>query len=154
MKYVDKNLIKDEVVTYRAGLHWIAVFWPAVIGALLGLAGISTTLAALFSSDKDSGLMLGLGTGYIIVAAILLGLGVLRMRSAEFAVTNKRVILKYGLIRTRTVEMFLQKIESIGINQNLVGRNLVMWLMPAAATVILASRVKGEKLALVGLGYR
>src|SRR2546428_6564037 len=44
--------------------------------------------------------------------------------SAEFAVTNKRVILKIGFIQSKTAEMFLNKIESVGIDQTLTGRVL------------------------------
>jgi len=126
MKYVDNNLIKGEAVTYRAGLHWIVLFWPVVIGGFFGIPGIFVTLAALFSSDKDLGSMFGLGIGYHVVAAILIGFGVLRLRSAEFAVTNKRVILKYGVIRTRTAEMFLPKIESIAVNGRMLDYGTIM----------------------------
>jgi uncharacterized membrane protein YdbT with pleckstrin-like domain len=124
VNYVDSNLIKDEVVKYRAGLHGIAMFWYVAIAALLGIGGIPLALAGLFSSDKGMGAAVGFGVGEIIVAAILLGFGILHIRSADFAVTNKRVILKYGLIRTRTVELFLNKIESIGVNQNIIARML------------------------------
>jgi uncharacterized membrane protein YdbT with pleckstrin-like domain len=77
---------------------------------------------ATFSSDKDSGMMLGLGLAELIIAGLAVGFGLLRIRSAEFAITNKRLILKYGVIQRRTAEMFLQKVESIGVDQNLVGR--------------------------------
>lgn len=44
--------------------------------------------------------------------------------SSEFAVTNKRVIIKVGLISRRTVELNLGKIESIGVDQSIFGRIL------------------------------
>ena len=74
---------------------------------------------ALFSSTKDSGGIFGSGLAYMLIASLAIGLGLLRMRSAEFAITNKRVILKYGVINRHTAEMFLQKVESIGVASSL-----------------------------------
>ena len=42
----------------------------------------------------------------------------------EFAVTNKRVIVKTGLISRRTLEMNLSKIESVNVDQSIMGRIL------------------------------
>ncbi len=42
--------------------------------------------------------------------------------TSEFAVTNRRVIIKVGLISRRTVELKLEKIESIGVDQSIPGR--------------------------------
>jgi len=44
--------------------------------------------------------------------------------TSEFAITNKRVIIKVGLISRRTLEMNLNKIESVNVNQGLLGRML------------------------------
>jgi len=44
--------------------------------------------------------------------------------SDEFAITNKRVIIKTGLIARHTLELNLTKIESVNINQNIWGRIL------------------------------
>ncbi len=44
--------------------------------------------------------------------------------TSEFAITNKRVIIKVGLIGRKTLEMNLQKIETVNINQGILGRML------------------------------
>lgn len=49
---------------------------------------------------------------------------IIAFTTSEFAITNKRVIIKVGLIRRRTLEMNLQKIESVNINQGILGRML------------------------------
>lgn len=41
---------------------------------------------------------------------------------AEFAVTNRRIIIKTGFIARRTVEMNLSKIESVNVDQSVMGR--------------------------------
>ena len=122
MGYVEKNLVNGETITYRARLHWIVFFWPAVACLILGLPGLFVTGMAIFSADKHSRPVLGFGVAELVVTALIVGFGLLRMRSAEFAITNKRVILKYGIINRRTAEMFLQKIESVGVDQNILGR--------------------------------
>jgi uncharacterized membrane protein YdbT with pleckstrin-like domain len=59
----------------------------------------------------------GLGLLFWIAAAI-------RYYTTELAITNKRVIAKFGLISRSTVEINLQKIESIQVNQGILGRIL------------------------------
>ena len=44
--------------------------------------------------------------------------------TSEFAITNKRIIIKVGLISRHTVEMNLTKIESVDIDQSIMGRIL------------------------------
>lgn len=48
----------------------------------------------------------------------------LRRATSEFAITNKRVVIKVGLISRRTLEMNLSKIESVNVNQSLFARLL------------------------------
>ncbi len=49
-------------------------------------------------------------------------LPVIERATSEFAVTSRRVIIKVGLISRRTVELKLEKIESIGVEQSILGR--------------------------------
>jgi len=42
--------------------------------------------------------------------------------TSEFAVTNRRVVIKLGLISRQTLELSLAKVESIGVEQSLLGR--------------------------------
>jgi uncharacterized membrane protein YdbT with pleckstrin-like domain len=48
----------------------------------------------------------------------------IRNASSEFAITSRRVIVKVGLINRRTLELNLAKVESIGVDQSLLGRIL------------------------------
>jgi len=43
---------------------------------------------------------------------------------SEFAITNRRVVIKQGLVSRRTFEMNLSKIESVNVDQSLLGRVL------------------------------
>jgi uncharacterized membrane protein YdbT with pleckstrin-like domain len=44
--------------------------------------------------------------------------------SSEFAVTNKRIIMKVGVLTTRSYELLLSKIEGIVVTQPLLGKML------------------------------
>lgn len=49
---------------------------------------------------------------------------IIDVMTSEFAITNKRIIIKVGLISRRTLEMNLAKIESVNVNQGVLGRIL------------------------------
>jgi uncharacterized membrane protein YdbT with pleckstrin-like domain len=54
-----------------------------------------------------------------------LSLGIIPMikrATDEFVITNKRVIVKTGLISRKTLEMNLSKIESVNVDQSVFGR--------------------------------
>lgn len=118
MGYIEQNLMPGEEVTYRATLHWIIYAGPVLLG-LLGLI-------LLVSSAVSRGLpaLTGLGVLLLVVAGLLFFSRWITARTSEFAVTNKRVIIKVGLIRRHTLELLLAKVESVGVDQGVMGRIL------------------------------
>jgi len=54
----------------------------------------------------------------------LLILPLIDRKTSEFAITNKRVIMKVGLIRRKALEMNLSKVESVNVDQTIMGRIL------------------------------
>jgi uncharacterized membrane protein YdbT with pleckstrin-like domain len=48
----------------------------------------------------------------------------LKRTTSEFAVTNKRVIMKVGVLSTRSYELLLSKVEGIAVTQRLLGKLL------------------------------
>jgi uncharacterized membrane protein YdbT with pleckstrin-like domain len=59
---------------------------------------------------------------FFLVGFATIFVAVLRAMTTEMAVTNKRVIVKTGLISRRTLEMALSKIETVGVDQGIIGR--------------------------------
>ena len=55
-------------------------------------------------------------------AAIALFVAWFRRWTTEMAVTDRRIILKRGFIRRHTVEMNMQKVETVDVDQTLIGR--------------------------------
>lgn len=45
-------------------------------------------------------------------------------KTSEFAVTDRRVVIKVGWIQRRTLETMLNKVEGIGVDQSIMGRML------------------------------
>lgn len=53
---------------------------------------------------------------------VLLAIAYVRYKSVELAVTTKRVIVKHGFISRQTVEMNLNRVESVQVEQGVLGR--------------------------------
>jgi uncharacterized membrane protein YdbT with pleckstrin-like domain len=122
--YVDKNLITGEAVTYRARLHWILFIKPCLVSlALIAIAGLIFYAADLGHVLSAQAALL-VWVGVLVISALPVLAVFLTWHSAEFAVTNKRVILKTGFVQSETAEMFLNKIESVGVDQSIGGRIL------------------------------
>ena len=112
MGYVEQHLLSGEKVMYRAHLHWTIFFWPAFI-TLVGLI-----LLVLFSQNYIIGLIV---TGAGVLAFIP---PLVRYLTSEYAVTNKRVIVKVGLVQRDSSETLLSKVEAIAVDQTIPGRML------------------------------
>ena len=103
-----------EQIEYRANLHWLVFILPT----LLFIAAIWL----FFSLGGNIAKFLAL---ILIVGVLVTGLiAVIERMTSEFAVTNKRVLIKTGLIRRHSLETLLSKIESIGVAQSILGRIL------------------------------
>ena len=113
MSYVEQNLLPNERVTYRAHLHW-AIYIPAGFILALGLLFVI--------SGGSSGAADGFGEFLICVGVLGVLAAWIRVKTSEFAVTDKRVVIKVGLIRRRSLELLLRQVETIGVNQGILGR--------------------------------
>ena len=97
MSYIDQSLVPGEVVIHRAHVSW----WSQAGMVLLGIV----TLVAV------------IGLFFLIYAWI-------KIRSTEVAITNRRIIAKFGFITRHTVEINLDKVESLRVEQGFWGRVL------------------------------
>lgn len=115
MSYVDSQLLPNETVLYRARLHrsLYAAFFS--FGAL-------TLIAAAVAIYQPPFWWLVLFLGLVSLVSFLSAW--IRSASSEFAVTDKRVIIKVGWIRRRTLETMLAKVEGVGVDQTFSGRML------------------------------
>jgi uncharacterized membrane protein YdbT with pleckstrin-like domain len=117
MAYVEKNLIPGEELIYRTGVHWSVLVLPLLLVAAV-IAGGITCYFGKFLGKVEAGT-------FLIAAALVYALYVIIKRnSTEIAVTNRRVIIKTGMASRRSLELMLPKVESIGIDETVMGRML------------------------------
>ena len=125
MSYVEQNLISGEQVLYKTGLHWIVLVGPLIVASFFGFPGLFLLIGSVATlRDKDTQGMGVAGFVLLIVAGLFVLLGYIRRKATEMAVTNKRILIKTGLLSRRTFELFLSKVESIGVQEGLLGRML------------------------------
>jgi uncharacterized membrane protein YdbT with pleckstrin-like domain len=120
MRYVTRVLQPGETVVYSTKLHWF-VYLRAI---LLLIICIILVGAASFTVDNQN-LSLALGIAAAIFALLALSSGFrafVRRATTELAVTDQRVIYKAGLLARHTLEMNRGKVESVTVDQTLLGR--------------------------------
>jgi len=113
MSYIDGSLLDGEQVVYRTRLHWLLFLGPVlfILAVLLPLDWV------LASSTWGGYAWIPLALGALLLAGTII-----KRQSSDFAVTNKRVMMKVGVFHTRSIELLLHKIEAIAVEQSLIGR--------------------------------
>lgn len=124
MGYIQGNLMPNEKVLFTARVHPV-VFLPSVSSFIVSIGFFADALSRASEGDVASGLLVWFSLltaiGFFL-CSILLGIQALAiLLTTEFAVTNKRVMAKRGF---HTLEILLPKVESISVNQNVLGRLL------------------------------
>lgn len=103
---IDRMLVTGEEVILRAKLH-NAIYWKSV--AVLIIAFLVFMIAA------------PLGIMLLVVGLVMLCTAILTQHYLLLAVTNKRVLARYGLLQMDVVDIRLSKIESIDLERMLPG---------------------------------
>ncbi|MBF7691171.1 PH domain-containing protein [Acinetobacter pollinis] len=93
--YIESNLGRDEKILEKAHVSWLSQFWYILIGILT--------------------LPVGVGVLFLLLAFI-------NVWTTELAITNRRIIAKTGLIRRNTIELKVTRVESLGVDQSILGR--------------------------------
>jgi uncharacterized membrane protein YdbT with pleckstrin-like domain len=116
MSYLDDHLLDGEEIVYRARLHW-TIFLKSIVVVLLG-AALAIVLRLYQPEYWWAGAALA-GIGLLIAIP-----PIIKYSSAEFAVTNKRILSKVGFIERESDETLLSKVEAISVDQGILGRLL------------------------------
>ena len=118
MNYVTRVLQPGESVVHTARIHPV-IFLPAFLWFVLAL--VLLIAAMTLSGDLRIG-----GEALAAVAANFAEASALpaliRRASTELAVTDRRVIYKSGILARHTLEMNRSKVESVDVDQSLLGR--------------------------------
>jgi uncharacterized membrane protein YdbT with pleckstrin-like domain len=120
MSYVQRVLQPGEIVRHTAAIHWI-VYWP---GALCIIAAVAALVWAGVLPETLARWVHWLAALLTVVAVVFLIREWFGWWTTEVAVTNLRVIYKTGLVKRRTNEMNMDKVESVQVDQSILGRIL------------------------------
>lgn len=147
MSYVDQNLMPQETVIYRTKLHWsiyckaIFLFGVAILAFIVAAsplchpALVSASHPALSHASRAALSHVGpksplstfcnwVGIAFLFFGAISFLKNWTKSSSSEFAITNKRVIIKVGTMQRHTLEVLLQRVEGVGVDQGVLGSML------------------------------
>lgn len=94
-RYIDSTLGRDERVLHTANISLWSLA-PLIVSGVLALP--------------------------IVVGLVILGVVYVRYKATEIAVTNRRIVIKLGFISRRTLEINVGKVESVQIEQGILGR--------------------------------
>lgn len=120
-RYIDEILQPGERVLYSTNAHWI-FHLPAIVAWIVALALF--VLSRQATADWLVLLCL-VASGLVALAALYWTIkGWFHRFTTETDVTNLRVVHKTGFIKRRTFEMALDKVESVDVDQSILGRIL------------------------------
>src|SRR5512143_1587316 len=113
MSYIDSNLLEGERVVFRTRLHWLLFLGPVILTIFVLFPMAWFLASGTWKNYAWLPLVLGL---LIILAAFI------KRQSSDFAVTNKRIMMKVGVFRMHSIGLLLSKVEAIAVDQSLLGR--------------------------------
>ena len=120
-RYIEEILQPGEKVLYSTNEHWM-FFLPAI--AAWVVVAVFLVLWRLVASDGLEWVCLALAGMAGLAALYFTATAWFHRWTTETDVTNLRVVHKTGFIRRRTFEMSLDKVESVDVNQSILGRLL------------------------------
>ena len=133
MSYITKSLVPGETLLFETRHHWIVLLGPLLLSLILGIPGVALLIDAVaaknghgdipsLESSLGPGGMTMLGAVLVLIAVIVFAWGAAKRNATEMAVTNRRVLIKTGMASRRTLDLMLNKVESIGVTETFMGR--------------------------------
>jgi uncharacterized membrane protein YdbT with pleckstrin-like domain len=119
VSYVKSVLQPDERILRVGRIHWVVYLRPFALAAICGL------FLHLASRPNSLPTPMLIGAGICAVLALFtLARAWFWKWATELAITNRRIIYKRGFIARDTVEMNMGKVETVEVQQSLLGRLL------------------------------
>ena len=120
-RYIDEILQPGERVLYSTNAHWM-FYLPAI--AAWAVAIVFLVLSRMVTADALMLFCLALAAIAALAALYWSATAWFHRWTTETDVTNMRIVHKTGFIKRRTFEMSLDKVESVDVNQSIMGRIL------------------------------
>ena len=121
MAYPDELLVPGEEIIMHRHPHWKMLVWPVVL--LLVVVGLGSYLAALIGA-QSWGLWARVAVLVIALALVVRFTlaPLIRWRTTHFVITNRRVLVREGLITRRGMDIPMRRITGVQFRQSLFER--------------------------------
>lgn len=121
MAYPDELLVPGETIIMHRHPHWKMMVVPVVV--LLVVVGLGSYLAAVIGA-QSWGLWARVAV-LVIALAIVIRFTLaplIRWRTTHFVITNRRVLVREGLITRRGMDIPMRRITGVQFRQSLFER--------------------------------
>lgn len=115
MGFIENNLTSNEVIVHKGYLHWFT-FVKGIFAIILIWAA---AMAVCYYNVPETWIYVLLTVLAIVAALIYVSLV---RTNTEYFITNKRLIVKKGIIQRNTTELRLAKCEGVMVEQSMLGR--------------------------------
>ena len=116
MRYIERILQPGETLVYSGRIHWV-VYGPAMLLAIVALAHAD---ASQNRPDRHE-LADRAPIAFWLAAGVTFASAWFRRWTTEIDVTDRRIVYKCGFIKRHTVEMNMDKVESVDVDQSIFG---------------------------------
>jgi uncharacterized membrane protein YdbT with pleckstrin-like domain len=111
MSYFESAKLENEKIIMADSISKPLLKFTVIVGMLIAIGG----LISVFKG----------GTMIFLLFSFILFLYVIVLRhSTEYVITDKRILIKTGILSVQSVEINISKIESISVSQTILGRIL------------------------------
>ena len=115
MGFIENNLTSNEIIVHKGYLHWFTFVKGITIIVLLWAA----LMALCYYNVPETWIYVLISL--LAIAAIFIYISLVRTNT-EYFITNKRLIVKKGIIQRNTTELRLAKCEGVMVEQSMLGR--------------------------------
>ena len=123
MAYPDDLLVEGEQVVVHRRPHWKMLVVPVVV--LLLVVGVASFLGAVVSAQSWAPwAWLGLAVAGLALVGRFTVFPVVRWRTTHFVVTDRRVLVREGVLTRQGMDIPLKRISSVQFRQGLLERML------------------------------
>lgn len=112
MSYIDRNLLPDEQIIFRTKKHLVIFAFPVLVLILCAYASAYMGGNQILSRVQ--------WVPWVVTLLIWACVG-LNYYTSEFAVTNKRIMMREGFFTRHSNEMRLTTISQVNVDQNIIG---------------------------------
>jgi uncharacterized membrane protein YdbT with pleckstrin-like domain len=117
--YPKKLLSDDESVVLETHPHWKTLVLPVL--ELLVICGLAGFLLAVVDPDVAKYVIIGVGLVLVVLAFVI---PLLRWRTTLFVLTDKRVVVRTGILSRTGRDIPLTRVNDVTFSHNLIERIL------------------------------